>query len=74
MDSDRLSSLVSRTFVILSFVLLAVAVLEKLCNIAGYTFMKGTAAPSALVEYAVALLVFVLALVLRQVRDRKHTG
>ena len=74
MDSERLSSLVSRTFVIVASALLAVAVLEKLCNLAGYTFLKFGVAPSQLLEYAVVLLIFVLALVLRQVRDRLHAG
>jgi hypothetical protein len=74
MTSDNLSSLVSRSFVLVSFGLVAVAVLEKICNVAGYTFLKGATAPSQLLEYAVVLLVFVLALLLRQVRDRLHAG
>ncbi len=74
MDSERLSSLASRTFVVAAFALLTLAVLEKLCNVRGYTFLRGSAAPSQLLEYAVVLLVFVLALVLRQVRDRLHAS
>jgi len=70
MTSESLSSLASRTFVVLSFGLLVLAVLEKLCNLAGYTFLKGSVGSSNLLEYAVVLLTFVLALVLRQVRDR----
>jgi len=74
MDSERLSSLTSRTFVIVALVLLVVAVLEKLCNFAGYTLLRGSFAPSQFLEYAVVLLVFVLALLLRQVRDRLNAG
>jgi hypothetical protein len=72
MDSERLSSLVSRTFVFVSFGLLALAVLEKLCNSFGYTLLRGLVPSSHLLEYAVVLLMFVVALVLRQVRDRLH--
>ena len=74
MDSERVSSLVSRTFVIVSFGLLVAAVLEKLCNSVGYTFLRGLVPSSHLLEYAVVLLMFVVALVLRQVRNRLHTS
>ena len=74
MNSDSLSSLASRAFVAVASVFLVVAVIEKLCNIAGYTLLRGWIHSNNLLEYAVVLLIFVLALVLRQVRDRLHAG
>jgi hypothetical protein len=74
MNTERISRLASRGFVIVSFVFLALSVLEKLCNIGGYTFLRGSVAPSQLLQYAVILLVFVIALLLRQVRDRLRAG
>jgi hypothetical protein len=64
------SDLTSRTFGLLSFGLLGLAVVEKLCNIAGFTLVRGTVNPKSLLEYASVLLLFVLAMLLREIRDK----
>jgi hypothetical protein len=53
-----------------SFVLLALSVLEAGARQLGYTILRSSFAPGRLLEYAVILLVFVVALLLRQIRDR----
>lgn len=74
MNADSLSSLVARVFTIVSFLLLALAVLEGLSNMSGYTLVRGEFAPHQILQYAVVLLMFVVAVVLRQVRDRLPKG
>ena len=66
---DTLTSLLSRVFFVLAFVLLGISILEGLVNIGGYTILRGTYTAGRLLELAALLLVFVLAVVLRQVRD-----
>lgn len=70
MTFEKLSSLVMRLFFAAAFVLLALAVCEAIVNVAGYTILQGSWQPGRLLDYAVVLLVFVLALLLRQIRDR----
>ena len=70
MDLQKLTSIASRIFFFGSFLLLAIAVLEKLANHFGYTILRVTAyGPARLLELASVLLLFVLALLLRQVRE-----
>ena len=75
MDLQRVMSLVSRVFFVASFALLALAVLERLVNVFGYTFLGSTGYfASRLLEFAVILLVFVIAMLLRQIRDELKTS
>jgi hypothetical protein len=69
MELEKLSSLVSRTFFFGAFLLLAVAVIEKLLNLLGSSMPGMTIRPARLLEWAVILLVFVIALLLRQIRE-----
>lgn len=66
MTIEKLSSLVSRLFFFGAFALLAVAVTEKVSNALGYTI---GVSPGRFLEFAVSLLIFVLALLLREVRE-----
>jgi hypothetical protein len=50
-----------------AFGLAGLAVLEKLANLAGYTILR-VYAPSRLLELAVVTLLFVIALVLREIQ------
>ena len=74
MNTESLSSLVARAFTVAAFLLLALAVLERLSNGRGYTLVGGSLAPHQFLQYAVVLLMFVVAVVLRQVRDRLPKG
>lgn len=74
MDLQRVTSLVSRVFFVGSFALLALAVLEKIANFLGYTFLGATGyVSSRLLEFAVILLIFVIAILLRQIREELKT-
>ncbi len=73
MELDRLNSIVARTFFFGAFLLLAIAVIEKLLNVLDASIPGVTVAPSKLLEWAVILLVFVIALLLRQIREAQKT-
>ena len=75
MDSDKLMSMVSRVFFFGAFVLLALAVFEALARLFAYTVLRGTYTSGRLLELAGILLIFVIAILLRQVRDElRKTG
>ena len=68
MSLDKLVSLVSRLFFVGAFVLLALALFERIANAFGYTILqiyKG----GRLLEFAVVLLVFVIAAQLREMKE-----
>ena len=69
MSYDKLSSLVSRFFFLGAFVLLIFAVTERAANIFGYTILRGYYTGGRLLEFSVFLLIFVIALLLRQLRE-----
>ena len=52
----------------IAFGLLALAIVEFIARIFRYTILRGWE-PGRLLEYAVILLVFVMAILLRQIRD-----
>jgi hypothetical protein len=65
---EKLASAVSRFFFVGAFVLLALAVLERIANVFGYTILKMYRGGRFL-EFAVVLLIFVIAMQLRAMRD-----
>ncbi len=70
MNLQRVTSLMLRVFFVAAFVLLVLAVAEKIANIQGYTLVSsGGYAPSRLLEFAVVSLVFVIAVLLREIRE-----
>jgi hypothetical protein len=74
MNLAKVSEFTWRTFSLVSFGLLALAGLEKICNVAGYTLVKGSVAPQRMLEDAAVLLLFVVALLLRDVREKLLSG
>jgi len=75
MDLDRLSSVACRVGFFGAFALLAAAFLERGLNVVGYTILGvGSYAPGRLAEFAGILLIFVIALLLRQTRDLLKHG
>jgi hypothetical protein len=74
MTVDNLSSLVSRLFFTIAFVLLGLAVLEKALNLGGYTLSWARTDPSRLLEFATIMLVFVMTLLLREIREKLRRG
>jgi hypothetical protein len=76
MSLDKLSSAFSRVFFVVSFALLVLAIIEKVANVAGYTVMRSYSAPR-LLELSATMMIFVIALLLRQVREamkQRRTG
>lgn len=69
MDSEKLTSVVSRLLLAAGFVLLALAVAERVAYQLGYTILHGTLSGGRLLEIAVACITFVIALLLRQIRE-----
>ncbi len=70
MTLDNLNSLISRLFFFMAFLLLACAVAEKTVNTFGYTILAGTYTAGRLLDFSVVLLIFVIALLMRQVREQ----
>lgn len=68
MSLEKLVSLVSRLFFLGAFVLLALALIEKVANASGYTILQMYAG-GRLLEFAVVLLVFVIAVQLREMKE-----
>jgi hypothetical protein len=65
---SQLTSLINRLFFVASFVLAGTAVLEKLANFLGYTIIRGAYDPGRLLEFAAVALLFVFALLLRDIQ------
>ena len=68
MNIDKLSSLFSRIFFLMAIVLLGLALLERIVNMAGYTIVR-VYEPSRLLEFAATMMIFVIGIVLRQIRE-----
>ena len=74
MDIDRLTSLVSRIFFAAAFVLVGFAIAERAVYAFGYTFLRGAFSGGRLLEIAAMVLIFVIALLLRQIREQLRSG
>lgn len=74
MNLDRLGSLLSHVFSVVAFVLLALGVVQWLANVLGYTILNQVYRPGRLMELAAIYAVFVVALLLRQVRQEIRKG
>jgi multidrug transporter EmrE-like cation transporter len=72
MSLEKLVSLVSRLFFLGAFVSLGLVMIERIANATGYTILQGKGA--RLLEIAVALLVFVIALELREMKEDLKRG
>jgi hypothetical protein len=72
MSIEKVESVVSRVFFFGAFLALVLAVVERVANQLGYTILSSTKAVT-LLEMAVVLLVFVIAIQLRAIREAlKH--
>jgi hypothetical protein len=71
---EKLFSLVSRLLFFGAFVLLGVAIFEQASNALGFTLLRGAYSSGRLMELSVVLLVFVITLLLRQIRDARTGG
>ncbi len=67
---SQFTSLASRVLFVGSFLLAALAVLEKAVNVFGFTLLR-TYAPWRILEFAAVMLLFVIALQLRELKERQ---
>jgi multidrug transporter EmrE-like cation transporter len=72
MNLEKLISVASRLFFLGAFVLFGFTVIERIANATGYTVLQGKG--SHLLEIAVALLIFVIALQLREMKEDLKRG
>jgi len=68
MSFEKLISITSRLFFLGAFVLLGIALIERVANGAGYTILQ-LYPGGRLLEFAVVLLVFVIAMQLREMKE-----
>ncbi len=69
MNIDKLISAAGRPLFILALALLALGGVERLANAAGYTITGGSFTGGRLLEISALLATFVIAILLRQIRD-----
>jgi hypothetical protein len=73
MNTDKMSSLVTRVFFFGAFLFLAIAVIEKIANLGSQTILGANSSwsgrPERLLEFGVIMMIFVIALILRQIRE-----
>jgi hypothetical protein len=67
---DKLTSLLSRIFFAVAFILLLIALSDKLLNLFGWTWSWARYGPGRLFELSAMLMIFVVVLLLRQIRER----
>ena len=72
MNYRSITSVASRIFTLGAVVMIALAVTEYTANVFGYTVLAHT--PGHLIELAATLAVFMIALLLRQIRDELRKG
>ena len=73
MNLTSLIQLLSRLFFVAALGILGIALLEMLLNLFDYTVLRGQYSPGRLIELSAALLVFVIAVLLRQIRDKTNS-
>ena len=69
MSLQKLESVVSRVFFFGAFVLLLLALLERVANYYGYTVLQMPLKAVTVLETSVVLLVFVIVILLREIRE-----
>ena len=74
MNFDSVYQYVARTLFIIASAMIAVAFLERIGEFFGFSILGEMYEAGRLLELAATLLVFVIAVLLRQVRDELRTG
>jgi hypothetical protein len=70
MNIDGIVSIVCRIFFAGAFGLFALAAFERVAFAFGYTLLRGTFTGGRLLEISAVILIFVIALLLRQIREK----
>jgi hypothetical protein len=66
-------SLISRIVFIVAVLAAGLAIFERLAYAVGYTFLRGTISGGRLLEISAILVIFVMALLLREIRNLLRT-
>ena len=69
MNTTKIYSVVCRIFFATAFLLFALSVLDKLLTLAGNNLLGGLYTAGRLFEFATLLMIFVIALLLREIRE-----
>ncbi len=67
---DRLTSILSRIFFAIAFILLLIAISDKILNIFGWTWTWSPYGAGRMFELSAMLMIFVVVLLLRQIREQ----
>lgn len=67
MNTEAIEKVVNRVFFVLGFLLLTLAIAERVVNAAGYTVLRASYTPGRLLELAAIMLLVVAVLLLRQI-------
>ncbi len=70
---SHLSSYVNRILFALAFVIAGLGALEKIANMFDYTILGGRFAPGRLLEFSAIALLFVITLLLREIREGRSS-
>ena len=65
---QQIASIIYRVLFAVAFLLAGLGVWEKLIRLFGYTMFKGSYEPWRLLEFSAVILLFVMALQLREIR------
>jgi hypothetical protein len=69
MNLDQWNSAVSRVFFFAAFILILLALMDRFINFFGYTILPAGYSSGRVLEFAAIMLVVVIALLLRQIRE-----
>lgn len=67
---DKLTSVLSRIFFVLAFVIFLIAITDGIMRMFGWTFAWVEYSPGRMFEFSAMLMIFVVVLLLRQIRER----
>ncbi len=69
MNIDKWSSAMSRIFFFASLLLVLIAIIDRFVNLFGYTVLGSSYTAGRILQFSGTLLIFVLAVLLREVRE-----
>jgi hypothetical protein len=72
--NHKFGNLVYRIFFIISFILLILAIWERINQFYGYTFTWLQYQPNQLLQFSAIFMLFTIGLLLRQLRDKMKVG
>ena len=73
MNMTKIFRISARVFFFLALGILGIAMIELLVNFWDYTILRGAYTAGRLIELSAALLIFVITILLRQIRDGATT-